>query len=408
MVASHVLIAGAGPGGGAATRGLRERGYEGRITLVGRDPNPPYLRPALSKQFLRGEADLAAVLLDPAGWLEDHHIETRFGSRVTDIDPRNGTGRLEDGTTVDSDAVILATGSRPRTLPVDGMELDGVHTLRSIDDAAVLRDRLATGDQRVVIVGSGWIGMEVAASARLLGDSVTVLMRDPAPLSGVLGRRLGEHVRRVHEEHGVEFRSEVAVDGFTGAAGRLTGVRVRGAGVVPADLVLVAIGAAPDLRLAEQAGLRIRDGVLVDARMRSSSDRIWAVGDIAAVLHPVANVRVRSEHFSNALRGGAVAADAVLGGSERYDDVPTFLSAQYDVKVRFAGFPPLMTDADPVVRGDIGSGSFTAVWLVDGRPVAGVHVNDPDPDGALPALIQRGRPVDARRLADARIALEEL
>lgn len=408
MVAAHVLIAGAGPGGGAAARGLRERGYQGRVTLVGHDPNPPYLRPALSKQFLRGEVDLSAVLLDPDGWLEDHGIETRFGSRVTDIDPSNGTGRLEDGTTVDSDAVILATGSSPRTLPVDGMELDGVHLLRSVDDAAVLRDRLAPGEQRVVIVGSGWIGMEVAASARMLGDAVTVLMRDAVPLSGVLGRRLGGHFRRVHESHGVEFRAEVAVDGFAGADGHVTGVQVRGGGVVPADLVLVAVGAAPDLRLAQRAGLDIRDGVLVDASMRSSADRIWAVGDIASVLHPVADVRVRSEHFSNALRGGAVAADAVLGGSERYDDVPTFLSAQYDVRVQFAGFPPLMTDADPVVRGDIGSGSFTAVWLADGRAVAGVHINDPDPGGALPALLRRGRPVDPRRLADPRIALEEL
>jgi len=408
MVASHVLIAGAGPGGGAAARGLRERGYGGRITLVGGDPNPPYLRPALSKQFLRGEADRSAVLLDPDGWFDDHGVETRFGTRVAGVDPETGSGRLEDGTTIDSDAVILATGSIPRALPVDGGELEGVHTLRSIDDSTALRDRLAAGGHRLVIVGSGWIGMEVAASARALGNDVTVLMRDPAPLSAVLGRRLGARFRTLHEEHGVGFLRDVVVDRFVGQGGRVTGVGLRGAGVVPADTVLIGVGAAPDLRLAEGAGLELRDGVLVDARMQTSAERIWAVGDIASVLHPVAGVRIRSEHFSNALRGGAVAADAVLGGSERYDDVPTFLSAQYDVKVQFAGFPPLMRDVDPLIRGSIDSAAFTAVWLVDGRPVAGVHVNQPDPRAALAGLIGRGRPVEPRRLADRRIPLEEL
>ncbi|HEV7624694.1 MAG TPA: FAD-dependent oxidoreductase, partial [Amnibacterium sp.] len=385
-----------------------ERGYQARITLVGRDPNPPYLRPALSKQFLRGEADLSAVLLDPDGWFDDHSVETRFGAAVADIDPRTGTGRLEDGTSVDSDTVILATGSIPRALAVDGLSLDGVHTLRSIDDSAELGERLAAGGQRLVIVGSGWIGMEVAASARALGNDVTVLMRDIAPLSAVLGRRLGEHFRTLHEQHGVRFLPDVVVDRFVGAAGRVTGVVLRGAGVVPADTVLIGVGAAPDLRLAERAGLELRDGALVDARMKTSADRIWAVGDIASILHPVANVRIRSEHFSNALRGGAVAADAILGGSERYDDVPTFLSAQYDVKVQFAGFPPLIRDVEPVIRGSADSGSFTAVWVVDGRPVAGVHINEPDPGGTLAGLIRRGRPVDPRRLLDPRIDLEEL
>ena len=272
----------------------------------------------------------------------------------------------------------------------------------------MLRDRLAAGGQRLVIVGSGWIGMEVAASARALGNEVTVLMRDPAPLSAVLGHLIGERFRTIHEQHGVRFLADAAVERFIGAAGRVTGVGLRGAGVVPADTVLVGVGATPDLRLARRAGLDIRDGVQVDARMRTSADHIWAAGDIASVLHPLANVRIRSEHFSNALRGGAVAADAVLGGSERYDDVPTFLSAQYDVKVQFAGFPPLMRDAEPLIRGSVDSASFTAVWLTDGRPVAGVHVNEPDPDGALAALIRRGRPVDPRRLADTGIDLEEL
>jgi 3-phenylpropionate/trans-cinnamate dioxygenase ferredoxin reductase subunit len=260
----------------------------------------------------------------------------------------------------------------------------------------------------VVIAGSGWIGMEVAAGARLLGNRVTVLMRDTVPLAAVLGRQVGSHFERLHREHGVELRRDVVVDGFAGAAGAVTGVRLRGGEVVPADLVLVGVGAAPDLRLAQQAGLDLRDGVLVDARMRTSNDRIRAVGDIASVLHPLANVRIRSEHFGNALRGGTVAADAIAGGAERYDDVPAFLSAQYDVRVKFVGFPPLMRDARLVVRGDMAAGAFTAMWLVDGRPVAGVHVNDPQSGDALADLIRRGRPAEERRLADTRIPIEEL
>jgi 3-phenylpropionate/trans-cinnamate dioxygenase ferredoxin reductase subunit len=404
----HILIVGAGPGGGAAATTLRERGFTGRISLVGADPHPPYLRPGLSKQYLRGESDLDSLHLDSPSRFAELDIDLRTATTVADIDPRTGSGRLVSGERIDSDRVILATGSVPRRLHLDGGGLPGVHTLRTVADADLLRARLAGGGMRLVVVGSGWIGMEVAASARMLGNDVTVLERDPVPLAAALGDEVGAFFRDLHVRNGVHVRPAVAVTGFTGSAGRVDGVRLADGEVVPADLVVVGIGADPDLRLAQRAGVAVDGGVLVDAGMRTSAERVLAVGDIASVDHPVAGVRIRSEHFGNALRGGAVAASAVLGGDDRYDDVPAFLSAQFDVRMRFVGFAPLMRGAELVLRGDPASQAFTGVWLAGDRPVAGLEINTPAPEGALAALVRRGAAVDRGRIADPAVPLEEL
>lgn len=408
MAPKHILIVGAGPGGGSAATSLRERGFAGRVTVVGADPFRPYLRPGLSKQYLRAESDLESLYLDGPTRFAELDIDLRTGTTVADIDPRTGAGRLVSGERIDSDAVVLATGSVPRRLRLDGGGLPGVHTLRTVADADLLRSRLTAGGIRLVVVGSGWIGMEVAASARMLGNEVTVLERDPVPLAAALGDELGRFFLDLHLRNGVQVRRSVEVAGFTGAAGRVDGVRLADGEVVPADLVVVGVGAAPDLRLAQRAGLAVDGGVLVDAGMRTSAERVLAVGDIASVDHPLAGVRIRSEHFGNALRGGAVAAAVLSGADERYDDVPAFLSAQFDVRMQFAGFASLLRGAEVVLRGAPADHAFTAVWLADGRPVAGVRVNTPDPDGALAALIRRGAAVDRRRLADPAVPLEEL
>ncbi|MGN6743312.1 MAG: NAD(P)/FAD-dependent oxidoreductase [Amnibacterium sp.] len=406
----HILIVGAGPGGGAVATALRDRGFPGRITLVGADAHRPYLRPGLSKQYLRGEADLESLFLHPAASFEERGIELRTGTTVAEVSPASGAGRLVSGERIDSDGAVLATGSVPRRLDVDGGRLPGVHTLRTVADADRLRTRLAGGGRRVVVVvGSGWIGMEVAASARMLGHDVTVLERDAVPLAAALGEELGTFFLDLHTRNGVRVRRSVTVTAFTAGAGRVDGVRLETGEVVPADLVVVGIGAVPDLRLAHRAGVAIDGGgVRVEARMRTNADRVWGGGDNASVQHPRAGVAIRSEHFGNALRGGAVAAAAITGGEDRYDDVPSFLSAQFDVRMQFVGFAPLMRGARPVIRGSAGDGALTGIWLADGRPVAGIRINTPDRDGVLAALIGRGAAVDPGRLADPDIPLEEL
>lgn len=403
----HIVIVGAGPAGGTAAKTLRGEGFEGRISLLGSEGHRPYMRPPLSKQYLRGEADRESVFLEDEAWYRDNSVELRPGTTVTSVDaPRHTV--LVGEEPLHFDSLLLATGSTPRRPAIEGASLSGVHYLRVLEDSSALHDQLVGGGKRLVVIGSGWIGLEVAASATVLGNDVTVLTHSALPVEHALGPQLGAFLADLHTSNGVTLKPSVRVSAITTDFGVASGVLLSSGEVVPADLVLVAVGAAPNVSLAETAGLKVDNGVLVDESLATSAPDIFAAGDIANALHPLAGVRIRNEHFSNALKGGTAAAKIMLGQDVRYDDLPTFISEQFDVTLSFAGFAPLMADAEVIYRGDPASHSFQAFWVAEGRAVAGVNINVPDPAKGLQGVIRRGGVVDPVKLADPLTPLEEL
>jgi 3-phenylpropionate/trans-cinnamate dioxygenase ferredoxin reductase subunit len=257
-----------------------------------------------------------------------------------------------------------------------------------------------------VLIGSGWIGLEVAASARQLGNEVTVLERDAVPLSAALGSELGEVFARMHREHGVDLRMSVNVERVVGEA-RADGVVVDGE-TVPADLVLVGVGAVPNTGLAEAAGLEVQNGILVDAHLRTSAPDVFAAGDVANAYHPVIQKHLRSEHWANALNAGPVAARSMLGQNAVFDDIPYFYTDQYDLGMELSGYPPLMSQAQLVIRGDLEAREFISFWVDDERVVGGMNVNVWDVNETVQELIRSGKRVDAAALADPSVPLETL
>ena len=409
---SHLLIIGGGLAGGTAAEALRDEGFDGDVTVVAAEPHPPYQRPPLSKGYLGGKEGRDAVILHPAEWYADRGIRLLTGVAATALDPRAHTVDLADGTRLDYDAVLLATGSTPRTLPLPGHELPGVMTLRRLDDSDALAARLRDGGQRLVVMGAGWIGLEVAATARELGNEVAILERDPVPLVAALGARMGEVFRALHLEHGVHLRTSVGVDRITGDD-RVDGVVVDGE-TVPADLVIVGVGAAPDTALAEGAGLDVLNGVLTDAALRTSAPDVYAAGDVANAFHPVLQRHVRSEHWANALNAGKVVARSMLGHEASFDDIPYFYTDQYDLGMELSGYAPLMADAEVVVRGDLDAREFVAFWVDPPAPsggarvVAGMNVNVWDVNETVQQVIRSGALVDLDRLRDPDVPLESL
>lgn len=416
MGAERILIVGAGLAGAGAAAELRERGFTGEVELLGAEPHAPYIRPPLSKGYLAGNDDRASFEVRPREWYAEHDIRFRPEARVTGIDRLAQRLTLADGHTVDYDKLLLATGSTPRPLPVPGGDREGVHLLRTVDQADALREALAAGGRRVVVIGAGWIGMEVAATARTLGNEVTVLMRGDAPLASQLGAELGADFARLHDDNGVVLRGGVRVRGIVGSGRTVTGVQLDGGETVPADVVVAAVGASPEVVLAEAAGLDMADGVLVDQQLRTSDPAIWAAGDIASAPHPLLEVaglpaRVRSEHWATAEKTGPHAARSMLGDETPYDAIPYFYTDQFDLGMEYTGFVGLTADAELVFRGDRAGREFIVFWVRDGAVVAGMNVNVWDVADQIERLVRQGfagHRVDAARLADPGIALEEL
>jgi NADPH-dependent 2,4-dienoyl-CoA reductase/sulfur reductase-like enzyme len=404
----NFVIVGAGLAGATAAKTLRDEGFEGRVHLIGAEAHHPYIRPPLSKDFLAGAAERDSVFVEPPEWYREHEIDLLLGTEATQVDPAGQRIVLDSGASIDYDAVLLATGSSPRRLDIPGADLAGVHLLRTLDDSEALKAVLAEGGRRLVLVGSGWIGMEVAATARTLGNDVTVLERDPIPLANALGDELGTMFAELHASHGVDLRPSVVVDSITGEHGRVSGVRLDDGDVVDADLVLIGIGAIPNVDLARSAGAAVGSGVLTDAALRTDLPNVYAAGDIADAYHPIAGMRLRSEHWANALHGGAAAARSMLGRSVSYDDIPYFYTDQYDLGMEYSGFGPLARGADIVYRGDRERREFISFWVAEGRVVAGMNVNVWDVNEAVQGIIRRGNRVDPRRLADEQVPLEEL
>ncbi|WP_209441371.1 NAD(P)/FAD-dependent oxidoreductase [Amycolatopsis vancoresmycina] len=390
------VVAGAGLTGAKAVETLRAEGFADRIVLVGAEPDLPYERPPLSKGYLLGQDDRPSVFVHDEKWYADQGIEVLTGRRVTALDRAAHEVELAGGERIGYTKLLLATGSSPRRLRVPGNDLDGVHYLRRLAHADRLRDALAAGG-RVVVAGAGWIGLETAAAARHYGCSVTIVEPAASPLHATLGPEVGGFFADLHRRNGVDLRLGTGVTGFAGDS--TVSAVLTDDGEIPADVVVVGIGARPETQLAADAGLAVDDGVLVDAGLRTEDPDVFAAGDVASVWQERYGRRIRVEHWAAATNGGPAAALAMLGREVVHDDLPYFFSDQYDAGMEFTGwFPPGGYDR-VVTRGD--AEAFHAFWLTGGRVVAGLHVNKWDEGlDAMRELIVSGRTVDPDRLAD--------
>jgi 3-phenylpropionate/trans-cinnamate dioxygenase ferredoxin reductase subunit len=398
------VIVGASLAGAKAAQELRERGFDGRIVLIGSEPERPYERPPLSKDYLRGESEREKAFVHPEGFYEEHEIELRTDSTVTAIDPGARRVTLGEGREVSFDRLLLATGAEPRRLEIPGAELDGVHYLRTIADSDALRARLDVGG-RLVVVGAGWIGSEVAASARQKGCEVTVIDPLKLPNERIFGPEIGGFYRDVHAQHGVEPLLGDGVEAFEGDA-QVQRVRTSSGRTVECDYVVVGIGVKPRVELAETAGLEVDSGVVVDEQLQTSAENVFAAGDVASAWHPFYERRIRVEHWANALNQGPAAARAMLGEDVSYDRIPYFFSDQYEVGMEYSGYA---TEWDEVVfRGEREDGEFIAFWLKDERVVAGMNVGVWDVNEHVQALIRSRHQVDVDALRDPGTPLEAI
>jgi NADPH-dependent 2,4-dienoyl-CoA reductase/sulfur reductase-like enzyme len=391
---SRIVIIGASLAGASAAIALRDQAYEGELTLIGEESQLPYERPPLSKAVLQGAADEPDWVADEAAYA-DKAIDLRLGTMATRID-RNRKVVVASRTEYPYDKLLIATGSAPRRLDVHGSDLDGLLTLRTLEESLALRERFTDG-ATIVIVGAGWIGCEAAAAARQRGAQVTIVEPRSQPLLHVVGEQIGATFAALHRDHGVDLRLGTGVKGFAGE-GTASSVLIKGGHSILADTILIGVGAAPNIALADAAGLTLAEGgIAVDETLRSSDPDIYAAGDVAAHDHPKYRHRVRVEHWANAKDQGLHVAGNLLGAEAPYLLRPFFFSDQYDLGCEYRGL------ADPakdrlVVRGDLASREFTAFWLRDGAVAAAMNVNQWDDGDALQELVDSGRQVPDKEL----------
>jgi 3-phenylpropionate/trans-cinnamate dioxygenase ferredoxin reductase subunit len=397
------VIVGASLAGAKAAQALREEGFEGRLVLVGSEDARPYERPSLSKEYVRGEA-VDPIYVHGEDFYAEHDIELQLGRTAVDMNASLKEVALDDGKRLRYDRLLLATGAEPRRLMVPGSRLDGVLYLRSLQDSDALRERFENGGS-VVVVGAGWIGSEVAASARQRGLEVTVVAPGSVPLARALGSELGNVYRDIHADHGVRLLLGSGVDAFEGD-GVVERVRTSDGRRIECDFVVVGIGALPRTALAAWGGLSSGDGIFTDEYLQTSAPGVFAAGDVACAHHPFYGRRIRVEHWSNALRQGPVAARNMLGAQEPYESLPYFFSDQYDVGMEYSGFA--RTWDRVVFRGDPASREFIAFWLNGDRVIAGMNVNVWDVVDPIQRLIRDHVAVDDWRLADPGVPLEHL
>lgn len=395
------VIIGAGVGGGHAVKEIRDAGYDRSIALLGSEPQAPYHRPDLSKKVLVEGVDPLELTLEDDAWYTDHDVHTFFGTTATSFDPEAKTVTLESGETLAYEKLILATGSTPRRLDLPGSGLTNVLTLRDAADAVKVRTGFGEG-MRVVIIGGGWIGLEVAAAAKLNGAEVTVILRSAPPLKRALGEEIGRYFEELHTKNGVVFRSDIEVTGFSGTDSVETVDSTDGS--LPADLVVVGIGATPNTQIAEAAGLAVDGGVIVDEHMVSSSPDVLAIGDIAKANNTLLGGQVRVEHWDNAVRQAGVVASTLTGRQKVEDWQPYFYTDQFDLGMEYVG--QATPEDDVVIRGDKSSGEFIVFWTREGVITAAMNVNVWDYSDELRALV--GKSVSAARLQDESIPVGEL
>jgi 3-phenylpropionate/trans-cinnamate dioxygenase ferredoxin reductase subunit len=401
------VIIGASLAGAKAAETLREEGFGGAVVLLGEEQERPYERPPLSKGYLLGKDDKSSIYVHEESWYAEHDVDLRLGVTATALDIGARQVRLAGGGTVGYDRALLATGATPRRLSAPGADLDGVAYLRRVGDSEHLAAALRGGGQ-VVIVGAGWIGLEVAAAAREAGCEVTVVEPEAGALHRHVGPELGEVFAGLHREHGVTFRFGESVTELRGSGGKVASVSTSAGAELDAQLVVVGIGAVPATRLAADAGLDVANGVIADAGLRTSAHEVFAAGDVANAFHPLYGKHIRVEHWANALNGGPAAARSMLGKGISYAAVPYFYSDQYDLGMETAGLPEPGSYDQVIYRGDVQSREFIAFWLSGGAVVAGMNVNVWDVNDDIQALIRARRPVDAARLSDPAVPLADL
>jgi 3-phenylpropionate/trans-cinnamate dioxygenase ferredoxin reductase subunit len=397
-------IAGGGLAAAKAIEGLRAGGFEGRIVLVGAEHHLPYERPPLSKGYLLGNEELEKAFVQPPDWYDEHDVDLRLGTNATGIDLDAHTLATDSGL-VEYDRLLIATGARPRRLRLADDSGAPVAYLRTIEDSQRLKENLQPG-RRIVIVGGGWIGLEVAAAARTAGSEVVVLEALELPLVRVLGPEVAEVFRTLHVEHGVDLRTSVSVASIAHDEGMAVVTLANGSSVT-ADLLVVGVGVAPNTELADAAGLHTDNGVVVDEHLRASHPDVFAAGDVASAYHPVLDRHVRVEHWDTAIQQGRTAARNMLDAKQAYTRLPYFFTDQYDLGIEYVGSVGPDGYDEVVLRGDVPGRQFTAFWAKDDRVLAGMHANDWDAVGPIRSIVTDAH-VDLTRLRDSSIPLDVL
>jgi 3-phenylpropionate/trans-cinnamate dioxygenase ferredoxin reductase subunit len=401
------VIIGGGEAGGTAVQTLREEGFDGRIVLVAAEDRLPYERPPLSKSYLKGDPYKSEGSLQNQQWYDEHRIDLRLGRRAVSVSTPEHEVTLDDGESLRYDKLLIATGAHPRRLEVPGAQLHGVHYLRTLEDADALSLALDQTPQ-VVVVGAGWIGLEVAAVAREKDCQVTVVEPNDLPLQASMGPRIGGFFADLHRGHGVTFAFGRGVTSFRGT-GTVETVITSDGQELRADVVVVGVGVRPEVGLVQAALLADDGGVLVDPQMRTQDPDVFAAGDIASVANPLYGHRIRVEHWANALMDGQIAARSMLGRPAQFDPVPFFFTDQYDIGMEYAGWVDARTAGEPVIRGDLDARHFHAFWLAGEVVLAGMHINSWE-EGITPVQnLIRGRVrVDPALLADPTVPLADL
>jgi 3-phenylpropionate/trans-cinnamate dioxygenase ferredoxin reductase subunit len=378
------VIVGGGLAGAKAAETLREEGFDGAVIVIAEEAQLPYERPPLSKSYLAGDSSVEDARAVPAEFYADRQVELRTGTRATALDTDAHRVTLSQGDELAYDRLLIATGAHPRRPPIPGADGDAVRVLRTIEDADALR-AVAAGGGRLVVIGAGWIGCEVAATARGLGAEVTVLEQAAVPLERVLGPRLGAFFAGLHRRHGVELLMGAGVEAIEDGGRR---VRLAGGRTLDCDAVLLGVGVAPATALAEAAGLATDDGIVTDDRLRTSAPDVYAAGDVASVAHPRYGRHLRVEHWDTAIAQGTAAARSMLGRDEPYTRLPYFFSDQYDLGLEYVGHHA--PGDELVIRGSLEDEKFQAFWVAgDGTLSAGMHVNDWDAIGPIRELVER-------------------
>ncbi|MEO1659887.1 MAG: FAD-dependent oxidoreductase [Pseudomonadota bacterium] len=401
----RIVIVGGGQAAAQACASLRLFGFSGEITLIGEEAALPYQRPPLSKAYMKGELAEERLYFKPAAWYEDQKIDTVLSVRATGIDRSAQTVALEHGGSVAYDALIIATGSRPRALPIAGAELDGVFDLRDLSDVDRIRPRMIAG-QKLVIVGAGYIGLEAAAVARQLGLDVTVLEMADRVLARVTSPIMSQFFDEEHTRQGAEIRTGAMLSALKGDDGKVTKAVLADDSEVSADIVLVGIGILPNVELAEAAGIACSNGILTDRDARTNDPRIFAAGDCAArpLVHYGRKGRLESVH--NAIEQGKLAAAAIMGKPRPPEDCPWFWSDQYDLKLQIAGLSQGYDET--VVRGDPEARKFAVFYLQNGKLIAVDAVNSPPEFLASKKLIMTGAHLAPETLSDTSKSMKEI
>jgi 3-phenylpropionate/trans-cinnamate dioxygenase ferredoxin reductase component len=402
----QIVIAGGGQAAVQTADTLRRKGFAGKLTVVGEEPWLPYQRPPLSKKYLGGSLERERLLIRPAQFFAEHNISALLGRRVTDVARAARHVRLDDGTVLPYDALVIATGSRPRRLLAPGGELAGVHYLRSIADADCIRSAFSPGG-RLIVIGGGYIGLEVAATARELGMEVTVLEMAARVMSRVTCAEVSAFYEAEHARHGVNIRCNESVRALHGDAGsgRVRAVLTEAGGEYPADVVIVGVGVAPADELARAAGLECENGVVTDAHCRTADEAIYAAGDCASHLNRQYGRHLRLESVDNAFEQGTTVALNLLGTATPHDKVPWFWSDQFDLKLIIVGVAHGYDTV--IVRGTPATRTFSACYLRDGELIAIDTVNAPKDQMAARKLIPAHARPDLAKLANPAVALRD-